>query len=445
MKTKKTIAQLCLLLSISAFSCEEKGVEEDPSKGDKVEIMAKSFNASIEEGKPQGVTIGKVEASVSSGELIYEIESQQPEGAIAINSSTGEITIADESNFSYELNQSITGMLKLSSGNTEKLIDFIIYIREVKTIEVTTITGHNKPGFVNGNGSSVRFNIISSICLDKDDNIYITEFNNHCIRKITPEGTVTTIAGTGVEGFVNGKGDIAQFSNPQGIDIDAQGNLYVSDAGNDAVRKITPDGNVSTFAGGEEGHKDGIGTEAQFVNLEGLTIDDEGNVYVADVSTIRKITPSGEVTTLAGAQEEGYADGKGTNARFYYIFDIDIDSKGNLYACDARNEKIRKITPSGEVSTAKMIDDKGDSIDQFTWGIALNEKDEIYVASDVFTIHRLYADGFFPIVAGKKGVKGGVDGGKEEALLKFSRVMALDSKGDIIFADPHKLRKVSFK
>ena len=157
-------------------------------------------------------------------------------------------------------------------------------------------------------------------------------------------------------GFADGTGANARFNSPEGIAADAAGNLYVADMMNDVIRKITPDGVVTTLAGqpGEKGSADGKGAAARFLAPEGVATDTAGNIYVTDLmnSTIRKITPDGVVSTIAGkAGEHGDADGPATTARFAALQDIAIDAAGNLFVVDSMNHNMRKITPDGVVST----------------------------------------------------------------------------------------------
>ena len=151
-------------------------------------------------------------------------------------------------------------------------------------------------------------------------------------------------AGNGTAGFNNGNGGAAQFFNPGGIAIDQQGNLYVSDRGNYRIRKITPGGQVSTFAGsGLQGDEDGTAALARFNAPLDLVIDNEGNLYVTDNHRIRKISAQGVVSTVAGSTP-GYADGDGVSAKFYYPAGMGLDAQGNIYVGDLLNNRIRKIS-----------------------------------------------------------------------------------------------------
>ncbi len=164
-------------------------------------------------------------------------------------------------------------------------------------------------GSVDGHGFFARFGDIAGIALDAAGNIYISDQFNNNIRKLTPAGDVTTLAGTaGVNGHADGAGPAASFSSPMGVAVDAAGNVFVADSGNNTIREITPAGVVSTFAGtaGVSGGADGIGAAASFNAPSSLALDSTGNLYVAELGndTVRKITPAGVVTTVLGVAGE---------------------------------------------------------------------------------------------------------------------------------------------
>ena len=164
-------------------------------------------------------------------------------------------------------------------------------------------------------------------------------YSSCSIRKISPVGVVTTLAGNGLQGTSDGKGSTARFYLPSGVDVDANGNVYVADSGNNLIRKVAPDGSVTTIAGsGTLGAADGQGTAASFNYPAGVAIDNIGNLYVADTNNnmIRKITPGGIVTTFAGGKTAGSADGNGTAASFNLPTDLAISADGNyLYVAIA--------------------------------------------------------------------------------------------------------------
>jgi prepilin-type N-terminal cleavage/methylation domain-containing protein len=216
---------------------------------------------------------------------------------------------------------------------------------------VTTFAGSGNGANVDGVGLNAQLWNPRGLAIDSGNTLYVADTFNNTIRKITPAGAVTTIAGSS-QGYTDGTGTNARFYNPQGIVLDASGNMYVTDRLNDRIRKITPAGVVSTLAGSTQGYADGTGTAAQFFNPGGITIDTSGNLYVDDTYNhrIRKITPAGVVTTLAGSTR-GYADGTGVSAQFYNPAGLTIDTSNTLYIADATNARIRKVTASGVVTT----------------------------------------------------------------------------------------------
>jgi sugar lactone lactonase YvrE len=216
---------------------------------------------------------------------------------------------------------------------------------------VTTIAGQGSRLEVYGGGPF--FYKPEGIVVDNMGNLYVANTVANTIVKITG-GTVSTWAGRGGTDMIDGASDTAMFYHPSSLTVDKQGNVYVSDFANNAIRKITPDGFVSTIAGQGSGHPgsaDGLGIAAQFMQPWGITIDNVGNLYVGDWGTeIRKISPDGNVTTLAGHVNGGDNDGTGAAAGFG-VRGVAADSSGNLYIADFSNQKIRKVTPSGVVST----------------------------------------------------------------------------------------------
>jgi streptogramin lyase len=190
------------------------------------------------------------------------------------------------------------------------------------------------------------------VAVDSAGNVYVADTGNSTIRKVTPAGIVTTLAGlAGSLGSADGTGSAAQFSHPSGVAVDTAGNLYVADFDNYTIRKVTPTGMVTTLAGlpGYAGSADGTGSAARFNAPTGVAVDSASNVYVADTynDTIRRVTPAGVVMTLAGlALKAGSADGTGTAARFNAPTGVAVDSAGNVYLADYSNNTIRKGYPA---------------------------------------------------------------------------------------------------
>ena len=267
--------------------------------------------------------------------------------------------------------------------------DDFVYISTVSTSTVSTLAGSGEFGFAEGTGTSAQFWGPYGVAVDASGNVYVADEGNHRIRKITPTGTVSTLAGSGTAGFADGSGTDAQFYYPLGVALDASGNVYVADKVNHRIRKITPTGTVSTLAGsGTAGFADGGGTAAQFYSPYGVAVDASGNVYVADAVNhrIRKITSSGTVSTLAGSGTAGFADSDGTNAQFNNPFGVAVDASGNVYVADRLNHRIRKITATGMVSTlAGSIYGSADGAGtnaQFSSleGVAVDASGNVYVA-----------------------------------------------------------------
>jgi hypothetical protein len=222
-------------------------------------------------------------------------------------------------------------------------------------------------GNADGIASAARFVYPIGIATDGAANVYVADKVSNTIRKITPIGAVTTLAGTaGVVGHADGIGGNASFFGPVGVATDNTGNVYVADSGNNTIRMINPTGVVTTIAGlaGESGELDGIGAAARFTAPYSIASDSAGNLFVAEMSShiIRKITPAGVVTTLAGkAGEPGREDGLGTDATLFAPHGVATDKAGNVYVADYGNNTIRKITPTGVVTTIAGLAGTGDS------------------------------------------------------------------------------------
>jgi hypothetical protein len=218
---------------------------------------------------------------------------------------------------------------------------------------VSTLAGNGTSGFADGSASNAQFNYPRSIAADRNGNVFVADENNQRIRKIAPDGTVSTLAGDGTPGFADGTGTAARFSNPAGVAVDGVGNIYIADANNNRIRKILPDGTVSTVAGsGTRGAADGSSTTAQFNYPRSLAVDSSGIIFVGDTfnSRVRKIALDGTVSTFAGSTN-GYAEGNGTAAKFSSIYQLAVDVSGNVFVADPFNYRIRKISPDGTVST----------------------------------------------------------------------------------------------
>lgn len=276
-------------------------------------------------------------------------------GATATFAGAGSGTFTDGTGTSATFS-SPTGITRDASGN------FYVADRNNNRIRkitpdavVTTFAGSGTGGgIVNGTGTAAGFWAPYGIAADASGNLYVGEWANQTIRKITAAAVVSTLAGNGTAGNQNGTGSAATFNQPVGLAADASGNVFIADYINHLIRKITPAGVVTTFAGsGSPGLTDGTGTAASFNGPFALAFDAGGNLIVADYlnHAVRKITPSGVVTTIAGNGTAGYTDATGAAARFNRPAGLVIDASNNIFICDAQNNRIRKITAAGVVTT----------------------------------------------------------------------------------------------
>ena len=320
---------------------------------------------------------------------------------------------------------------------------------------VSTFAGSGAAGAVDGTGATASFNNPYGIAIDASGNVYVADFSNHKIRKITSIGIVSTFAGSGTAGAINGTGMAASFNNPSGVAVDASGNVYVADLNNNKIRKITSTGIVSTFAGsGSAGAVDGTGATASFNSPNGLAVDASSNIYVTDFNNfkIRKITSTGIVSTFAGSGAIGAIDGTAGVASFNYIFGATVDASSNVYIADAGNNKIRKITSTGVVSTFAgsnsigAIDGTGVSASFKTPnGLAVDASGNIYVADQGNNkIRKITPTGLVSTFAGS-GTLGAIDGTGTTASFNIPSGLAVDLSGNLYIADAgnNKIRKIT--
>ncbi len=319
--------------------------------------------------------------------------------------------------------------------------------------QTSTLAGSGSIGSADGTGAAASFNYPVGLGIDASGNVYVADRFNHKVRKMTPAGVVTTLAGSGVPGGVDGTGAAASLDNPWGIVVDPSGNLYVTELYGSRIRKITPAGAVTTFAGsGVQGSTDGTGTAATFNYPSGIVMDASGNLFVADGvgHKIRKITPAGVVTTFAGSGAPGSANGTGTAASFKLPFGLAIDAAGNLYVGEEGNFDIRKITPAGVVTTLAggtqgSADGTGAAASfQDPWGLTVDAAGNIIVA-DTYShkIRKITSAGVVTTIAGT-GVPGSAEGKGILASFNFPNGIVFNSSGDLYVADQsnHKIRKI---
>ena len=327
----------------------------------------------------------------------------------------------------------------------------------------TTLAGLAlQSGSANGTNSGARFYKPGGVAVDGGGNLYVADTSNHTIRKVAHSGTnwvVTTVAGlAGAIGTNDGPGSASRFYYPYGVAVDAATNLYVADAYNHTIRKITPtDGNwvVSTLAGTPKvfGSQDGAGSTAQFHYPYGVAVDNSGSVFVADTYnyTIRLITSDGNVSTPVGlAGAHGTVGGTNNAARFYYPYGVSVDSSGNLYVADSYNCTVRKVTPMGSdwvvttlagVATFSGSADGTNSGAQFSYefGLSADSTGDLYVAdTSNDTIRKMVplgTDWVVSTIGGTAQVAGHADGPGGAATFNYPRSVAVDSAGNLYIAD----------
>lgn len=354
------------------------------------------------------------------------------------------------------------GLVADATGNVYVADNYGGIIRKITPAgEVTTLAGtYTGTGSTDGTGPAAQFNGIIGLALDSLGNLYVADSGNNTIRKITPAGEVTTLAGTaGITGSADGTGAAASFNQPRAVATDSADNVYVTDTNNHTIRKITPAGEVTTLAGATEqsGGSDGQGSAARFFAPFGIAVNQStGQVLVGDSvnNAIRQITASGAVSTLAGVTRAGSADGVGTAARFKNPLGAAADASGNVFVVDYGNDTIRKITPAGEVSTLAGTAGVAGSADgtgaaaSFTGpgGVATDASGNVYVAdTENNVIRKITPAGVVTTLAGTAGVTGSADDTGAAAGFNNPGATAVDSSGNVYVTDAgnHVIRKIT--
>lgn len=317
---------------------------------------------------------------------------------------------------------------------------------------VSTFAGNSSGIPVDGKGASAGFYGPVGITMDASGNFYIADNLDNLIRKMTPLAVVTTIAGnSSISGGADGTGNMASFNNPNGVAVDASDNIYVVDFVNSGVRKITPGGVVTTFGG--LGSKVGYATD--LADASSIIIDKAGNLYVADAihCLIKKITPAGLVTILAGSGARGSTDGPSASASFNSPAGMAMDAVGNIYVTD-NGSMIRKITPAGVVSTFAGSTTRGKSdgtgvAASFNnpWGLAFDKDGNLYVVdSENVLIRKITSTGVVTTFAGS-GFAGSNDGAALAASFENPEGICIDGSGNIFITDykSYLIRKITLE
>jgi hypothetical protein len=391
--------------------------------GDTVVISGSNFGSTISGCSVSFNGTSAVVASVSGN----QIKSVVPAGV-----TTGKISV------------NINGLVVVSTD------DFL------RAAYISTLAGNGTPAYNDGIGTNASFQFLTDLVLDTLGNVYVADASNYRIRKITPQGVVTTIAGSGVSGAADGTGIAANFGTMLGIAIDKTNTfLYVADLGNHNIRKVSLTGTVTTLAGGGwYGFIDGPANVAKFHLPMGVAVDGANNVYVADAgnNSIRLISSAGVVSTVAGDGTAGFVNGTGSAARFNNPIKIKIKSTGELVVLDGGNHSVRIINAGGVVSTLSGTGIAGyangaSGTAQFNApaGLCLDHFDNIYVGDQLNQrIRKISTSGVVSTVAGT-GVSGYLDG--SSLVAKFQNPCGLDinSSGVIYVADNqnHRIRSIT--
>jgi gliding motility-associated-like protein len=314
-------------------------------------------------------------------------------------------------------------------------------------------------GFINGNTASARFNNPSGIACDGNGNIYIADRSNNCIRKIDQSGNISTLAGSGTVGATDGTGTAASFFEPWAVACDSSGNIYVADTKNYKIRKITAAGTVTTVAGqGTFGTTNGPALLSKFGFPSGLCVTPDGSIiYVADHNThvIRKIE-NGTVSNLTGIPFiSGSDDGAPGTATFNHPYGIELDNVNNIIVADEWNNKIREVSPSGNVITiagngvSGSTDGQGNAASfNSPWDVATDTAGNIFVADGVNnTVREIYAQTFFvSTYAGTAGITGAADGTGAAASFSGPSGIGLSRTNNTIYIGDmfnHLIRKIT--
>ena len=419
-----------------------------------------SNTISVTINPPTGVTMasytsGSTSISVSwnsvPGATSYTVNFYASGNATPVQTFTSVTSLTQASTFTLVTNT--TYYASVSANNATTSSAFEQSSNTISTLPteytVTTLAGSGAYSYVNSTGHGATFRNPWGVTVAPDGTIYVADQDNHSIRKVTPEGVVTTLAGTGAAGSANGTGTAASFNEPTGVAVDTGGNVLVSDSANDIIRKITTTGVVSTFV--ERG---------SFYGPFNLAVAPDGNIYVTDVYNhrIRKVTPQGLVSTLAGSGSAAFADGAGTSASFNYPYGVAVAPDGTIYVADSNNHRIRKVTPEGVVSTlagsgsAAFADGVGAGASFYTpYGLTVDANGDVIVADSWnHRIRKVTTGGVVTTLAGNggNGYNGRFNNTPSAALAASFSIpsdVAVDASGNILVADKgtYRIRKIN--
>jgi hypothetical protein len=333
--------------------------------------------------------------------------------------------------------------------------------------KITTIAGNGKRGFSGDGGpaTSAQLNQPHGVAVDGQGNVYISDAGNYRVRKVRPGGTITTFAGDGTPGILGdgGPATAARLSHVNSVAVDRQGNVYISDHGSGRVRKVSLDGTITTIAGGGSPRGDGgPATLARLYAPLQVAVDGPGNVYIADYADqrVRKVSPGGTITTFAGTGKGGFSGdgGPATSAQLDEPYGVAVDGPGNVYIAEFANHRVRKVSPGGTITTFAGTGKAGFSGDggpatsaqlNEPVGVAVDGRGNVYIAD--FRDHRVrrVSGGTITTLAGTGAGSGdggfsGDGGPASSAQLSYPFGVAVDGQGNVYITDRNngRVRKV---
>jgi len=329
---------------------------------------------------------------------------------------------------------------------------------------ITTIAGSATATSLGDGGpaTEARLSHPEQLAVDAKGNVYIADTRNARVRKVGPDGTIATIAGSGRLGPLGDGGPAgAAGLYPSGVAVDGKGNVYITDNAHERVRKVAPDGTITTIAGtGRVGPVKGDGgpaASATLWNPHSLAIDGHGNLFIAGTSNqrVRKVSRDGTITTIAGTGRQGFSGdgGPATSARLHDPYGVAVDGHGNVYIADRDNHRVRKVSPGGRITTIAGTGEGGYSGDggpataaqlHYPRGVAVDRHGNLYIADSQNFRVRMVSGGTITTVAGT-GTSGssGNGGPPTSAELVYPTGVAVDGRGDLYISDAWVIRKVS--
>ena len=423
-----------LLIALLTFSCNRDDgaatapdpVQENPQQEEPIPVPV--LNAVSPLNGPKNTVV-----TVEGANFGTEVDSV----GVFFNGKEGEVLQVQHGQIKAEVPaQAYSGTIKVVIRGTELEGPEFAYV--LSETRVSTLAG-STVGSSDGIGKNAEFAYPTGTAVDGQGNVYVADSGNHQIRIIAPDGTVGTFAGS-TKGFADGMGTTAQFDAPYGVAVDRQGQVYVADANNHRVRKISPEGMVTTLAGSTMGSADGVGTEAQFNFPRGVAVDLEGNVYVADTKNlaIRKVTPDGTVTRI------------GNQIMFSGPSGVAVNHEGALYVVDSNSHRIYLIAPNGEAgSLAGRREGDTDGVGgaaefRYPRGLGMDTQGNSYVADEGnHKIRKVTPDGTVTTYAG--GMNGNEDGSVDLAQFNYPYALSVDAQGNLYVADTanHRIRKIT--